>query len=145
MRKLNYLLFGLLSVAALSCNSGDDQEIEIRDYGVYKVVLEARGENYSAEAHMYNTNNVNLYDETGGRDIGSHAILEGFTGKQVYSTVKAVSNIVVQGILTSRNPASLKLEVYKDGKKVYENIASLKENNGGKDGTLDIVYSNLTE
>lgn len=145
MRKINYLLFAMLSMVILSCSSGDDPESNTEGYGIYKVVLEPTGEEYSAQAHIYNTSNVNLYDETAGKDTGTHSIMETFHGRQEYSTVKEVENIAIQGILTSRNPASLKMTVYKNEEIVFQKSVSLKENNGGHDGTVDIVYSTIQE
>lgn len=145
MRRLNYLLFVMLSMIVISCNPGDSPEINTKDYGIYKIVLEASGENYSAKAHIYNTDNINLYDNTAGHDLGSPSILETFQEKQVYSTVNEVSNIVVQGIITSRTPATLKMTVYKNSVNIFEKTVSLDKNNGGNNGTADIFYSSLTE
>lgn len=145
MRRLNYFLFAMLPMFFMSCSSRDNPGTDTENYGIYKIVLEAAGENYSAKAHIYNTNNVNLYDDTAGQNLGSYSILQTFQGKQVYSTINEVSDIVVQGLITSRNPATLKMTVYKNSISIYEKTVSLDKNGGGNDGTVDIIYSSLTE
>ena len=67
---------------------------------------------------------------------------ETFTDKVEYSTEKPVSQITVQGILYSKENATITLQIKKDGESVFNQSKQL-EAVPGIDTTVDLVYSTI--
>ncbi|MCM1612139.1 beta-barrel fold lipoprotein [Phocaeicola vulgatus] len=144
MKKVKLHLFALCAALALvSCGESDDDPV-LNTSAVYKVVLEASGDDYTAEAIIINPDNVSIIDETSNTDLKQSSVTEYFSGRKVYTTSKEVKVISAQGIILSKSKsgATLKMTVYQNGKEVYQNTVSVpdseKENN-----TKSIQYTNI--
>ena len=76
--KVKFLLL-LVSVLFLSSCNGTDDDFKMKgEPHEYKVVFEATGTDYWAEASVLNTDNVSLYDETDSKDLKQPNISEEF-------------------------------------------------------------------
>lgn len=145
--KKSRLFFFLCAVLALvSCGGSDDGFMMKGDPHEYRVVFEATGTDYSAEASVLNTDNVSLYDETDSKDLKQPNISEEFTGRKVYYTQDKVVGFGAHGIIMSKSGASLTMMVYEDGKEVYRNTVSVPDSDGkNKSRSLEFYRNNLIE
>lgn len=144
--KVKFLLLLFFILVLSSCNGGDDDFKMKGDPHEYKVVFEATGTDYWAEASVLNTDNVPLYDETDSKDLKQPNISEEFTGRKVYYTQDKVVGFGAHGIIRSESGASLTLTVYEDGKEVYRNTVSVPDPDGkNKLRSLDFYRNNLVE
>lgn len=142
MKRVKLHLFALCAVLALvSC--GSDKDPVLNDAtAIYKVVLEASGEDYTAEAIIINPDNVSIIDETRGIDLKQASVNEYFSGTKEYSTSKEVKFISIQGIILSKSGATLKMTVYRDGKEIYQNTVTVPDS---ENTTKTIIYNNISE
>lgn len=130
------------SIFCFSCSN--DSGMEEGSKSVYRVVLIASGEDYSAEANIANLSNVSLYDETKGEDLGRNSILEDFTGTVRYSTMDKVEYFTAQGLITSKKPATLLMTVFKDGATIYsKSVSIIPSGDGMRNITKDLVFTNI--
>ena len=108
----------------------------------HKVVLEASGDDYTAEAIIINPDNVSIIDETSNTDLKQSSVTEYFSGRKVYITSKEVKVISAQGIILSKSKsgAILKMTVYQDGKEIYQNTVSVPDS---ENNTKSIQYTNI--
>lgn len=141
--KTSKLFFFLCAVLALvsSCGDSNDDPV-LNDGGVYKVVLEASGEDYTAEAIVINPENVSIIDETKNLDLKQSSVTENFKGVKTYITSKKVKHISIQGIILSKLGASLKMTVYRDNEEVYQNTVTVPDSDNT---TKTIIYNNVSE
>lgn len=139
---MNKLLFFVCAIFALISCGGSDNDPVVNDIAVYKVVLEAAGEDYTAEAIIINPDNISFIDETKNIDLKQSSVTEYFTGNKIYSTAKQVQYISVQGIILSNKKATLKMTVYRDGKEVYQNAVTVPDSGNT---TKTIIYNNVRE
>lgn len=139
MKKVILSLYSFIAILVMfAC---DDSEVN-NDKAVFKVVLEATGEDYTAKSNVLNTNNVSLIDETTGTDLKQASISENFSGEKVYSTSEKVQYFSAQGIIISNTSATLKMTVYQDGKEIYQNTVSVPDSDND---TKSMVYTNFGE
>lgn len=144
--KVKFLLL-LVSVLFLSSCNGTNDDFKMKgEPHEYKVVFEATGTDYWAEASVLNTDNVSLYDETDSKDLKQPNISEEFTGRKVYYTQDKVVGFGAHGIIMSKSGASLTMTVYEDGKEVYRNTVSVPDPDGKNDlRSLEFYRNNLVE
>ncbi|RGT44886.1 hypothetical protein DWX27_22245 [Bacteroides intestinalis] len=143
MKKIKLHLFALCATLVLvSCGGSDDDPVFNNTSAVYKVVLEASGDDYTAEAIIINPDNVSIIDETSNTDLKQSSVTEYFSGRKVYITSKEVKVISAQGIILSKSKsgAILKMTVYQDGKEVYQNTVSVPDS---ENNTKSIQYTNI--
>lgn len=143
MKKIKLHLFALCAVLTLvSCGGSNDDPVLNNTAAVYKVVLEASGDNYTAEAIIINSDNVSIIDETNNTDLKQSSVTEYFNGRKVYTTSKKVKVISAQGIILSKSKsgATLKMAVYQDGKEVYQNTVSVPDS---ENDTKSMQYTNI--
>lgn len=141
MKKIKLHLFALCATLVLvSCGGSDDDPVFNNTSAVYKVVLEASGDDYTAEAIIINPDNVSIIDETSNTDLKQSSVTEYFSGRKVYITSKEVKVISAQGIILSKSKsgAILKMTVYQDGKEVYQNTVSVPDS---ENNTKSIQYT----
>ena len=144
MEKSKIFFFLCAALVLVSCSDSNDDPVLNNTSAVYKVVLEASGDDYTAEAIIINPDNVSIIDETSNTDLKQSSVTEYFSGRKVYTTSKEVKVISAQGIILSKSKsgATLKMTVYQNGKEVYQNTVSVpdseKENN-----TKSIQYTNI--
>ena len=115
MKKIKLHLFALCATLVLvSCGGSNDDPVFNNTSAVYKVVLEASGDDYTAEAIIINPDNVSIIDETSNTDLKQSSVTEYFSGRKVYITSKEVKVISAQGIILSKSKsgAILKMTVY---------------------------------
>lgn len=148
MKTLDFIFITLPIIISMvilnSCNSGVDSELFDKDSGVYKVILTASGEDYTAGANITNLSNVPLIDETKGVNLQQSTVLEDFIGEQIYSTSEKVSFFTAQGLITSKKVAVLRMRVYKDDKSIYDNTISITPEVGGnKNVTKNLIFTNI--
>lgn len=148
MKTFDFILITLpvaMSMVFLySCDSGPDPDLFDKDLGIYKVILTASGEDYTAGANITNLSNVPLIDETKGVNMQQCTVLEDFTGEQIYSTSENVHFFTAQGLITSKKVASLRMRVYKDGKSIYENTISITpEIESNQSITKNLIFTNI--
>ena len=137
MKKIKLHLFALCATLVLvSCGGSDNDPVFNNTSAVYKVVLEASGDDYTAEA------NVSIIDETSNTDLKQSSVTEYFSGRKVYITSKEVKVISAQGIILSKSKsgAILKMTVYQDGKEIYQNTVSVPDS---ENNTKSIQYTNI--
>ena len=130
MKKIKLHLFALCATLVLvSCGGSDNDPVFNNTSAVYKVVLEASGDDYTAEAIIINPDNVSIIDETSNTDLKQSSVTEYFSGRKVYITSKEVKVISAQGIILSKSKsgAILKMTVYQDGKEIYQNTVSVPD------------------
>ena len=83
--KKSRLFFLLCTFLILfSCSGSDDDPVFNNTSAVYKVVLEASGDDYTAEAIIINPDNVSIIDETSNTDLKQSSVTEYFSGRKVY-------------------------------------------------------------
>lgn len=143
MKKIKLHLFALCATLVLvSCGGSNDDPVFNNTSAVYKVVLEASGDDYTAEAIIINPDNVSIIDETSNTDLKQSSVTEYFSGRKVYITSKEVKVISAQGIILSKSKsgAILKMTVYQDGKEVYQNTVSVPDS---ENNTKSIQYTNI--
>ena len=143
MKKIKLHLFALCATLVLvSCGGSDNDPVFNNTSAVYKVVLEASGDDYTAEAIIINPDNVSIIDETSNTDLKQSSVTEYFSGRKVYITSKEVKVISAQGIILSKSKsgAILKMTVYQDGKEVYQNTVSVPDS---ENNTKSIQYTNI--
>lgn len=145
MKKIKLHLFALcaaLALVSVSCGGSDDDPVLNNTSAVYKVILEASGDDYTAEAIVINPDNVSIIDETSNTDLKQSSVTEYFSGRKVYTTSKEVKVISVQGIILSKSKsgATLKMTVYQDGKEVYQNTVSVPDS---ENNTKSMQYTNI--
>lgn len=143
MKRVKLHLFTLCAILALfSCGESDNEPVINDTTAVYKVVLEASGDDYTAEAIIINPDNVSIIDETNNTDLKQSSVTEYFSGRKVYTTSKEVKVISAQGIILSKGKsgATLKMTVYQDGKEVYQNTVSVPDS---ENNTKSIQYTNI--
>lgn len=142
MRRVKFLLIQIVAALILtSCGSSDDDPV-LRDTASYKIVLEAVGEDYTAQAIVINPDNVSFFDDTKNIDLKQSSVTEYFTGTKTYSTTKQVQYISVQGIILSKTKATLKMTVYQDGKEIYQNSVSVPDS---ENDTRSLHYTNIKD
>lgn len=98
------------------------------------------GTSPKGSVHIYNLDDVKFRNERTG--TSAFSVDETFTDKVEYSTEKPVSQITVQGILYSKENATITLQIKKDGESVFNQSKQL-EAVPGIDTTVDLVYSTL--
>ena len=151
MKKIKLHLFALCATLVLvSCGGSDNDPVFNNTSAVYKVVLEASGDDYTAEAIIINPDNVSIIDETSNTDLKQSSVTEYFSGRKVYITSKEVKVISAQGIILSKSkstnkfifirPCILKMTVYQDGKEIYQNTVSVPDS---ENNTKSIQYTNI--
>lgn len=143
MKKIKLHLFALCATLVLvSCGGSDNDPVFNNTSAVYKVVLEASGDDYTAEAIIINPDNVSIIDETSNTDLKQSSVTEYFSGRKVYITSKEVKVISAQGIILSKSKsgAILKMTVYQDGKEIYQNTVSVPDS---ENNTKSIQYTNI--
>lgn len=92
MKKIKLHLFALCATLVLvSCGGSDNAPVFNNTSAVYKVVLEASGDDYTAEAIIINPDNVSIIDETSNTDLKQSSVTEYFSGRKVYITSKEVN------------------------------------------------------
>ena len=115
MRKIHSLLVAACLLAA-SCNREEIQS-ETDKAGMYHITVAVTG-------------------------TSAFSVDETFTDKVEYSTEKPVSQITVQGILYSKENATITLQIKKDGESVFNQSKQL-EAVPSIDNTVDLVYSTV--
>ena len=138
MKKIKLHLFALCATLVLvSCGGSDNDPVFNNTSAVYKVVLEASGDDYTAEAIIINPDNV-----SSNTDLKQSSVTEYFSGRKVYITSKEVKVISAQGIILSKSKsgAILKMTVYQDGKEIYQNTVSVPDS---ENNTKSIQYTNI--
>lgn len=143
MKKIKLHLFALCATLVLvSCGGSDNDPVFNNTSAVYKVVLEASGDDYTAEAIIINPDNVSIIDETSNTDLKQSSVTEYFSGRKVYITSKEVKVISAQGIILSKSKsgAILKMTVYQDEKEIYQNTVSVPDS---ENNTKSIQYTNI--
>ena len=87
-------MFALCATLVLvSCGGSDDDPVFNNTSAVYKVVLEASGDDYTAEAIIINPDNVSIIDETSNTDLKQSSVLKMTVyqdGKEVYQNTVSV-------------------------------------------------------
>lgn len=140
MYKLFFSLFAVLVL--LSCGGSDNAPSRSFDTAIYKVVLEAVGNDYTANAHIMNMDNVSIVNETTGKDLNQNSVDEYFKGKVVYTMSKKVQYISVQSVIISETSASLKMTIYKDGEEIYQNTISVPDS---ENKSKSLFYTNMKD
>lgn len=142
MGKSKIFFFLCAVLVFTSCGGSNDDPVLNDTTAIYKVILEASGENYTAEAIIINPDNVSIIDETKNVDLKQSSVSEYFSGTKQYSTSKKVKFISIQGIILSKLGASLKMTVYRDGKEIYQNTVTVPDSGNT---TKTIIYNNVSE
>ena len=138
MRKIHSLLVATC-LLAVSC-SREEIQPETDKAGMFHITVAVTGNSPKGSVHIYNLDGVKFRNERTGTSATS--VDESFTDKVVYSTEKPVSQITVQGILYSKESATITLQVKKDGESVFNQSKHL-ETAPGIDNTVDLVYSTV--
>ena len=122
-----------------SCNSENDPSVT--DSGsIYRVVVEVNGNSPKGNLHLYNLDGVAFRNEQTGER--TEQVNESFTSRTSYVTDGKVCKIAAQGILYSKEDATLTMNVYKDGETVFSQSKQLTAV-PGTDTTIDLVYSTV--
>lgn len=138
MRKVKFYLSALLAVMLLvSCGSDEPVVVNTND-SIYKIVLEASGEDYTANVHIVSSDNVSILDATS--NVEKNPVNEYFKGKKTYITSDKVQYISVQGVIISDVDATLKMFVYRDGEEIYNETVSVPDLNNT---TGSLFYTNI--
>lgn len=140
MYKLFFSLFAVLVL--FSCGGSDNDHSRSFNTAIYKVVLEAVGNDYTANAHIMNMDNVSIVNETTGKDLNQNSVDEYFKGKVVYTMSKKVQYISVQSVIISETSASLKMTIYKDGEEIYQNTISVPDS---ENKSKSLFYTNMKD
>lgn len=139
-----FVLISMITCTALCISCNKENGMEKHNEGIYRVVLEASGEDYSAEANIYNLNDVSLFDETKGENLCNHSVVEYFTGIKKYSTMGKVKSFSAMGMIISKKPAILSMTVFKDGISIYsKSVSIVPEGDGMRNVTKDLVFINI--
>ena len=107
---------------------------------MYHITVAVTGTSPKGSVHIYNLDDVKFRNERTG--TSAFSVDETFTDKVEYSTEKLVSQITVQGILYSKENATITLQIKKDGESVFNQSKQL-EAVPGIDTTVDLVYSTI--
>lgn len=139
MRKIHSFLLATLCLLTASC-SKDDNPLEKDDAGVYHITVAVSGNSAKGNVHIYNLDGVRFKNEQTGTSCTS--VDESFSEQVEYSTEGQVSQITVQGILYSKESATITMQVKKDGKSVFHQTKQI-EDFSENDTTVDLVYSTV--
>lgn len=140
MKTMKIFFSFLLVVLLASCGS-DDEPVYEDSSAIYKIVLEASGQDYTANAHIVNSDNIPFQDISSGNSEKT-SVDEYFTGKKTYVTSDKVQYISVQGVILSDMYASLTMSVYRDGKQVYHETVTVPD---ADNTTKALYYTNINK
>ena len=104
--------------------------------------MEVNGNSPKGNLHLYNLDGVAFRNEQTGER--TEQVNESFTSRTSYVTDGKVCKITAQGILYSKEDATLTMNVYKDGETVFSQSKQLTAV-PGTDTTIDLVYSTVNK
>lgn len=139
MKAIKIFFSFLLVVLLFSC-SNNDEPVNVDSSSIYIIEMEASGQDYTANAHIVNSENIPFLDESSGNSMTS--VDEYFTGKKTYITSDKVQYISVQGVILSDVNATLTLSVFRDGKQVFKENVTVPE---ADNKTKALYYTNINK
>lgn len=134
------IFFSFLLVLLLFSCSSNDEPVNVYSSSIYIIEMEASGQDYTANAHIVNSENISFFEESSGNSMTS--VDEYFTGKKTYITSDKVQYISVQGVIISDVNATLTLSVLRDGKQVFKETVTVPE---ADNTTKALYYTNINK
>lgn len=134
MRKIHSLLVAACLLAA----SRDKKEVQPETDKTDMYHITVTGNPSKGSVRIYNLDGVRFRNERTGTPAVS--VDESFTDKVEYNMERPVSQITTQGILYSKENATITMQVTRNGKSVFHQ-SKQTDANPGIDKTVDLVYS----